>query len=52
MRPTPILPPPVAPRKKRRRRSWLLGLLGFGFASGVVMFMAGFLFALILAYSK
>ena len=24
MRPTPILPPPVAPRKKRRRRSWLL----------------------------
>ena len=39
MRPTPILPPPVAPRK-RRRRSWLLGLLGFGFASGVVMFVA------------
>ena len=40
MRPTPILPPPVAPRKRRRRRSWLLGLLGFGFASGVVMFVA------------
>ena len=40
MRPTPILPPPVLPRKKRRRRSWLLSLLGFGFASGVVMFVA------------
>ncbi len=40
MRPTPILPPPVLPRRRRRRRSWLLGLLGFGFASGVVMFVA------------
>jgi len=40
MRPTPILPPPGLPRKRRRRRSWLLGLLGFGFASGVVMFVA------------
>ena len=40
MRPTPILPPPAAPRKRRRRRSWLLGLLGFGFASGVVLFVA------------
>lgn len=40
MRPTPILPPPPAPKKKRKRRSWLLGLLGFGFASGVVMFLA------------
>src|SRR5262245_35289317 len=39
MRPTPILPPPVAPRRKRRR-SWLLSLLGFGFASAVVMFVA------------
>ena len=41
MRPTPILPPLLAPKKKRRRRrSWLLGLLGFGFASAVVMFVA------------
>jgi penicillin-binding protein 1A len=40
MRPTPILPPPVAPRRKRRRRSWLLSLLGFGFASAVVLFVA------------
>jgi penicillin-binding protein 1A len=40
MRPTPILPPPALPRKRRRRRSWLLSLLGFGFASGVVMFVA------------
>jgi penicillin-binding protein 1A len=39
MRPTPILPPPLAPRKKRRR-SWLLSLLGFGFASAVVLFVA------------
>ena len=38
MRPPPILPPAVP--RKRRRRSWLLGLLGFGFASGVVLFMA------------
>ena len=38
MRPQPILPPPQAPRKRRRRRSWLLGLLGFGFASGVLLF--------------
>jgi penicillin-binding protein 1A len=40
MRPTPILPPPPAPKKKRKRRSWLLSLLGFGFASAVVMFLA------------
>jgi penicillin-binding protein 1A len=40
MRPTPILPPPAAPKKKRKRRSWLLSLLGFGFASAVVMFLA------------
>jgi penicillin-binding protein 1A len=40
MRPTPILPPPIAPRKRRRRRSWLLSLLGFGFASAVVLFVA------------
>jgi len=40
MRPTPILPPPAAPKRKRKRRSWLLSLLGFGFASAVVMFLA------------
>jgi hypothetical protein len=40
MRPTPILPPPAAPKKKRKRRSWLLSLLGFGFASAVVLFLA------------
>ena len=27
-------------KKKRKRRSWLLSLLGFGFASAVVMFLA------------
>src|SRR4026208_2318740 len=39
MRPTPILPPPLVPRKKRRR-SWLLSLLGFGFASAVGLCVA------------
>jgi penicillin-binding protein 1A len=38
MRPAPILPPFVK-LKKRRRRSWLLSLLGFAFASGVVLFL-------------
>ena len=38
MRPVPILPPPVQ-RKRRKRRSWLLGLLTFAFASGVVLFL-------------
>jgi penicillin-binding protein 1A len=37
MRPAPILPP-IAPRK-RRRRSWLINLLGFAFASGVALFL-------------
>src|SRR5262245_25746937 len=38
MRPVPILPPPM--RKKRKRRSWLLNLLTFGFASGGVLLVA------------
>jgi penicillin-binding protein 1A len=37
----PILPPPAQPRKKKRkRRSWLLSFLGFGFGSIVVIFIA------------
>ena len=37
----PILPPPIAPkRKKKRSKSLLLSLLGWGFAAGVVMFLA------------
>ncbi|MBS0242001.1 MAG: penicillin-binding protein 1A, partial [Proteobacteria bacterium] len=37
MRP-PTLPPPAPRRSVRKRRSWLLSLLGFSFASMVVMF--------------
>ncbi|MGB3719501.1 MAG: penicillin-binding protein 1A [Hyphomicrobiaceae bacterium] len=38
----PILPPPVAPqRKRKRRKSILLSLLGWLFAAGVVAFVAG-----------
>lgn len=37
----PILPPPPpAEKRKRRRKSWLLSFLGFGFAAGVVVFLA------------
>jgi len=38
----PILPPPVTPKRKRKRRkSLLLGLLGWAFAAGVVAFLGG-----------
>src|SRR5690606_19934382 len=38
----PILPPPVAPqRKRKRRKSILLSVLGWLFAAGVVAFVAG-----------
>lgn len=40
MRPVPIYPPQVPRKRKRKRRSWLLSLLTFFFASGVVMFLA------------
>lgn len=38
----PVLPPPQ-PRKikRKRRKSMLLGLLGFAFAAGVVLFLVG-----------
>jgi penicillin-binding protein 1A len=37
----PVLPPPLEPRKKpRRERSIVLGLIGFSFASAVVLFLA------------
>ena len=39
MRPVPILPPPTQ-GKRRKRRSWLLSLLTFAFASGVLLFLA------------
>ena len=35
----PVLPPPAEPKRKRKRRSWILRLLGFVFASGVVVFL-------------
>ncbi|HEX7075822.1 MAG TPA: penicillin-binding protein 1A [Hyphomicrobiaceae bacterium] len=38
----PILPPPATPKRKRKRRkSVLLSLLGWVFAAGVVAFVAG-----------
>ena len=37
----PVFPPPSAPREKKRRRSWLLSFLGFGFAASVVLFLLG-----------
>lgn len=38
----PILPPPVSPkRKKKRQKSLLLGVLGWAFAAGVVAFVGG-----------
>lgn len=38
----PILLPPAAPKKKtRRHKSLLLGVLGFGFATAVVLFVVG-----------
>ncbi len=40
MRP-PILPPPVKPKRKRRRKSLLLSFLGWSFALFVVLFVAG-----------
>src|SRR5262245_20629181 len=40
MRPAPILPPPVQ-RKKRQRRSWLLGLVTYAFAAGGVLLLCG-----------
>ena len=41
MRP-PVLPPPLpdTPRRRRRKRSWVVNFIGFLFASGVVMFLA------------
>ena len=41
MRPVQILPPPARPKRRRKKRSWLLGFLTFMFASGVVLFLAG-----------
>jgi penicillin-binding protein 1A len=42
MRPAPVFPPPKrAPGRRRKRRSWLLGLVTFVFASGVLLFLGG-----------
>jgi penicillin-binding protein 1A len=37
----PILPPPSRPAKKKRSRSLLLSLLGYGFGAGMVLFIIG-----------
>ncbi|MEL6621957.1 MAG: penicillin-binding protein 1A [Pseudomonadota bacterium] len=39
MQPQPILPPQTRP--PRRRKSWVLGFLGFCFTAGVIVFVAG-----------
>jgi penicillin-binding protein 1A len=40
--PAPILPPPVAPKKvRKRRKSFLLSFLSFSFAAFVVVFLVG-----------
>ena len=37
----PILPPPNLPKRRKKRKSTLLRLLGFGFATSVILFLAG-----------
>ena len=37
----PTLPPPKRPTRKKRKRSFLLSFMGYAFALGVVMFLAG-----------
>ena len=41
MRAPQHLPPQPVRARKRRRRSWIVSFLGFVFASGVVLFLAG-----------
>lgn len=41
MRPAPVFPPPRTPGRRRKKRSWLLGLITFVFASGVLLFLGG-----------
>ncbi|MGD9869047.1 MAG: penicillin-binding protein 1A, partial [Hyphomicrobiales bacterium] len=37
----PVLPPPQRRKKRKRRKSLLLSFLGFSFAAGVLLFLAG-----------
>src|SRR5262245_16558909 len=41
MRPAPVFPPPKAPGRRRKKRSWLLGLITYTFAAGMLMFVGG-----------
>ena len=41
MRPAPVFPPPKAPGRRRKKRSWLLSLITYAFASGVLLFLGG-----------
>jgi penicillin-binding protein 1A len=41
MRPAPVFLPPKAPGRRRRKRSWLLGLITYAFTAGVLLFLGG-----------
>jgi penicillin-binding protein 1A len=41
MRPAPVLPPLKAQGRRRKKRSWLLGLITYLFAAGVLLFLGG-----------
>ena len=42
MRPAPVFPPPKAQGSgRKKRRSWLLSLITYAFAAGMLLFLGG-----------